>query len=117
MQDINWQDVGEEIVRIVQGLLRLDTRNPPGNEVLAAEYLHALLSSEGISGQIVGPSRDRATFVACLKGDGSARPRATSPAPDPALAAGHRLLAGADRPGRSPRSRQELSLPSPLHLG
>jgi acetylornithine deacetylase/succinyl-diaminopimelate desuccinylase-like protein len=74
MQDINWQDVGEEIVRIVQGLLRLDTRNPPGNEVLAAEYLHALLSSEGISGQIVGPSRDRATFVARLKGDGSARP-------------------------------------------
>jgi len=71
---INWQAVGEETVARVRDLLRLDTRNPPGNEIQAAEYLHALFEAEGIAGEIVGPSRERATFVARLKGDGSAPP-------------------------------------------
>src|SRR5690242_6307718 len=71
---INWQEVGEETVARVRDLLRLDTRNPPGNEIRAAEYLHALFAAEGISGAIVGPSPDRGTFIARLKGDGSAPP-------------------------------------------
>jgi acetylornithine deacetylase/succinyl-diaminopimelate desuccinylase-like protein len=71
---INWQEVGEETVTRLRGLLRLDTRNPPGNEIRAAEYLRALLEGEGISGEIVGPGRERGTFIARLKGDGSAPP-------------------------------------------
>ena len=73
-QSINWQDVGEETITNLRGLLRLDTRNPPGNEIRAAEYLRALLEAEGISGEIVGPSSDRGTFIARLKGDGSEPP-------------------------------------------
>jgi len=30
---------GDEVVAHLQNLLRLDTRNPPGNEYLAAHYL------------------------------------------------------------------------------
>src|SRR5947209_901086 len=71
---INWQEVGEETVTNLRGLLRLDTRNPPGNEIRAAEYLRDLLQAEGIPGEIVGPSKDRATYIARLKGDGSAPP-------------------------------------------
>lgn len=71
---INWQTVDEEIVALVRGLLRLDTRNPPGNEVRAAAYLQGLFEAEGIAGEIVGPSKDRGTFIARLKGDGSAPP-------------------------------------------
>lgn len=71
---IDWQAVGEETIARVRDLLRLDTRNPPGNEIRAAEYLRDLFEAEGISGEIVGPSRDRGTFVARLKGDGSAPP-------------------------------------------
>ena len=71
---INWQEVGEETVTRLRGLLRLDTRNPPGNEIRAAEYLRDLLATEGITGEIVGPSRDRGTFIARLTGDGSAPP-------------------------------------------
>ena len=67
-QSINWQEVGDETITNLQGLLRLDTRNPPGNEIRAAEYLRALLEAEGISGEIVGPSSDRGTFIARLKG-------------------------------------------------
>ncbi len=36
--------------------------------------MQALLATEGIAGEIVGPSTDRATFIARLKGDGSAPP-------------------------------------------
>src|SRR5260370_21936425 len=71
---INWQEVGKETVTRVRDLLRLDTRNQPVNEVRAAEYLRALFEAEGISGEIVGPSKDRGTFIARLKGDGSAPP-------------------------------------------
>ncbi len=71
---INWQEVGEETITYARDLLRLDTRNPPGHEVRAAEYLQALLATEGIAGEIVGPNTDRATFIARLKGDGSAPP-------------------------------------------
>ena len=74
MHSINWQDVGNETVSNLRGLLRLDTRNPPGNEIRAAEYLRSLLEAEGISGEIVGPSRDRGTFIARLKGNGSEPP-------------------------------------------
>lgn len=73
-QSINWQAVDGEIVALVRGLLQLDTRNPPGNEVRAAEYLQGLFEAEGIAGEIVGPSKDRGTFIARLKGDGSAPP-------------------------------------------
>jgi acetylornithine deacetylase/succinyl-diaminopimelate desuccinylase-like protein len=71
---IDWQAVGEETIAHLCDLLRLDTRNPPGHEVRAAEYLRNLFEAEGLSGEIVGPSRDRGTFVARLKGDGSALP-------------------------------------------
>ncbi len=73
-QTINWQDVGNETVANLQGLLRLDTRNPPGNEIRAAEYLRSLLETEGIAGEVVGPSNDRGTFIARLRGDGSEPP-------------------------------------------
>jgi acetylornithine deacetylase/succinyl-diaminopimelate desuccinylase-like protein len=73
-RSMNWQAVGEETIRRVRDLLRLDTRNPPGHERRAAAYLHALFEAEGIAGQIVGPSEDRRTFIARLRGDGSAPP-------------------------------------------
>ncbi len=63
-QRINWHEVGDETIATVRDLLRLDTRNPPGNEVRAATYLQALFASEGIPGEIVGPSQDRGTFIA-----------------------------------------------------
>ncbi len=72
--DIDWGVVGDEAVTHLRDLLRLDTRNPPGNETLAAEYLRRVLEQEGIACEIVGPAPDRGTIVARLKGDGSAPP-------------------------------------------
>ncbi|HLH61224.1 MAG TPA: M20/M25/M40 family metallo-hydrolase [Ktedonobacteraceae bacterium] len=71
---INWSVVEDEVITHLRNILRLDTRNPPGNEVRAAEYLREVLQADGIPGEIVGPSPDRGTIVARLKGDGSAPP-------------------------------------------
>src|SRR5947209_6312757 len=74
LRDINWDVVGDEVITYLRDILRLDTRNPPGNEIRAAEYLRGVLQREGIDSEIVGPSPDRGTIVARLKGDGSAPP-------------------------------------------
>ncbi|MDP9311348.1 MAG: peptidase M20, partial [Chloroflexota bacterium] len=71
---IDWQAAGDEVIEHFRALLRLDTRNPPGNEIRAAEYLREMLEREGIACEIVGPTPERATLVARLSGDGSAQP-------------------------------------------
>jgi acetylornithine deacetylase/succinyl-diaminopimelate desuccinylase-like protein len=65
---------GDEVVNHLRALLRLDTRNPPGNENLAADYLRNVLARDGIDSVTVGPSPDRASIVARLRGDESAPP-------------------------------------------
>src|SRR6266699_1264484 len=71
---INWNAVGDEVITHLRNILRIDTRNPPGNEIRAAEYIRDVLQQDGIASEIVGPSTDRGTIVARLKGDGSAPP-------------------------------------------
>jgi acetylornithine deacetylase/succinyl-diaminopimelate desuccinylase-like protein len=70
----DWDIVGKEVIERLRDLLRLDTRNPPGNETRAAEYLRDVLQKEGIDCTIVGPAPDRGTLIARLKGDGSEAP-------------------------------------------
>ena len=74
LRDNEWEAVGDEVITYVRNLLRLDTRNPPGNETRAAEYLRGILEREGIACEIVGPGPDRGTIVGRLKGDGSVPP-------------------------------------------
>src|SRR5690349_1132672 len=74
LRDINWDVVGDEVITYLRDILRIDTRNPPGNEIQAAEYLREVLQREEIACEIVGPSPDRGTIVARLKGDDSASP-------------------------------------------
>jgi acetylornithine deacetylase/succinyl-diaminopimelate desuccinylase-like protein len=50
-----------ETIRLFQGLIRIDTTNPPGNEGKAAEYLKAQFESNGIDCDVLGePSRENA---------------------------------------------------------
>ena len=68
------ETAGDEVVKHLRALLRLDTRNPPGNEHLAANYLRDVLARDGIASEIVGPSPDRASIIARIRGDGSRPP-------------------------------------------
>lgn len=48
-----------EAIRLFQGLIRIDTTNPPGNEGKAAEYLKTQFESNGIDCEVLGePGRE-----------------------------------------------------------
>ena len=94
-----------------QAVLRLDTSNPPGNEVVVVEYLKGVLDKEGIPGQVVGTYPKRPNLVARIKGNGKKRPL---------LIMGHSDTVTTDkRNGRTHRSadaRRRLRL-RPRHHG
>jgi len=59
----------EEAVTLLQGLLRLDTQTPPGNERLAADWIANVLHQEEILCDIVEAAPTRATIVSRLKAE------------------------------------------------
>jgi acetylornithine deacetylase/succinyl-diaminopimelate desuccinylase-like protein len=70
----DWPKVEEETMRHYQAVLRLDTRNPPGNEHLVVDYLKQVLDKEGIPSEVFASDPARSNIVARLKGNGSKRP-------------------------------------------
>jgi len=58
----------EEVTQLLQELVRLDTVNPPGNEIRAAEVLRDYLARQGIASQLLAREPDRANLVARLPG-------------------------------------------------
>lgn len=48
--------------------VRIDTTNPPGNELASAQFLQRVLARDGIEGQIVESAPGRACLIARLKG-------------------------------------------------
>ena len=67
-------DLGDDAVRHLQALLRIDTTNPPGNETPAAEYLAQLFVAANIEPKLLGMTPERMNVVARLKGDGGKPP-------------------------------------------
>lgn len=70
----NWNEVRDLVCTQLQNLVRIDTTNPPGNEVRAAEYLAGILKSEGIEPLVLESAPGRGNLVARLKGDGRGAP-------------------------------------------
>jgi acetylornithine deacetylase/succinyl-diaminopimelate desuccinylase-like protein len=70
----DWPKIEDETMRHYQAVLRLDTRNPPGNEHVVAEYVKEVLDKDGIAAQIVGSDPNRTNVIARLKGNGRKRP-------------------------------------------
>ena len=63
-----------DTVNHLKNLIRINTVNPPGNEIRAVNYLKNIFDEEDIPCDIVEPSPGRASLVARLKGDGSLKP-------------------------------------------
>jgi acetylornithine deacetylase/succinyl-diaminopimelate desuccinylase-like protein len=70
----DWKAVDQETLRHFQALVRLDTSNPPGNEIRAVEYLRGVLEREGIEVRTFAKDPQRPNLVARLKGSGAKRP-------------------------------------------
>lgn len=69
-----WPRIEDEVMRHFQAILRTDTQNPPGNELLAVEYLKKVLEAEGIAVKTFALEPDRPNLVARIKGSGKKRP-------------------------------------------
>jgi len=68
------QELSQSAVQLLTALVKIDTSNPPGNEIKAAEYIRNVLKSEGIDSEIVESAPGRANLIARLKGNGSKKP-------------------------------------------
>ncbi len=71
---VPWDALASEGTRILSDYLRINTTNPPGNELLAARFLKEILDHEGIEAHILdtvelGPNR--ANLYARLRGNGT----------------------------------------------
>jgi acetylornithine deacetylase/succinyl-diaminopimelate desuccinylase-like protein len=73
-QQPDWAALENEMMQHYQAVLRIDTRNPPGNEHLAVEYLKGVFDHEGVPAQIFALDSNRSNIVARLKGNGRKRP-------------------------------------------
>lgn len=65
----------EEVLEVARALIRFDTSNAPGfpgNETLAAAYLHEYLTDAGVDCELVARDPHRANLVARIPGTGEA---------------------------------------------
>jgi acetylornithine deacetylase/succinyl-diaminopimelate desuccinylase-like protein len=71
---IAWPPYQDETAQLMHEYLRINTSNPPGNELAAAEFFHRLFERAGIPNTIYFYAPGRADFYAVIKGDGTLRP-------------------------------------------
>ncbi len=71
---IKWNAYQDEAVGLMQEYLRIDTSNPPGNELKTADFFHQLFDKAGIENTVYEYAPGRANIYAVLKGDGTLRP-------------------------------------------
>jgi acetylornithine deacetylase/succinyl-diaminopimelate desuccinylase-like protein len=55
-------------------MIRINTVNPPGNEIGVARYLEGVLMAEGIECCLLEPAQGRGAIVARLRGNGARQP-------------------------------------------
>ena len=73
---IDWPTIEREGVALLRDYLRVNSTNPPGNELEAARFLRDFLGKQGIEAQILDTAElgaGRANLYARVKGDGSKR--------------------------------------------
>lgn len=70
----DWPRIEEETMRHFQAILRMDTSDPPGQELPAVEYLKGVLEREGIEVKTFALDPKRPNLVARLRGTGAKRP-------------------------------------------
>jgi acetylornithine deacetylase/succinyl-diaminopimelate desuccinylase-like protein len=73
---VDWNAIARESQTVLGDYLRVNTTNPPGNELLAARFLKQILDREGIEAQILDTTElgsNRANLYARLRGNGAKR--------------------------------------------
>lgn len=55
-------------IRLLQEYVRIDTSNPPGNEIAGARFLADVLARNGVGAEIIEPAPGRASLYARIRG-------------------------------------------------
>jgi len=71
---IDWPAAQQEALDLFIKYLKIDTTNPPGNEIRAAQFFADICQREGIEHKVFEPFPGRGTLWARVRGDGSKRP-------------------------------------------
>jgi acetylornithine deacetylase/succinyl-diaminopimelate desuccinylase-like protein len=70
----NWDALTQEAGRLLSEYIRIDTTNPPGNELPAARFLERVLAQGGIGATLYRTAENRGNLLARLPGTGRAQP-------------------------------------------
>jgi acetylornithine deacetylase/succinyl-diaminopimelate desuccinylase-like protein len=70
-QTADWKQVEAEALKTLQGYVRINTSNPPGDVTKAADYLSDILTREGIEVKRYESGPGRSIILARLKGNGT----------------------------------------------
>jgi acetylornithine deacetylase/succinyl-diaminopimelate desuccinylase-like protein len=76
VRPVDWAAMQGEATEVLRQYLRINTTNPPGNEMETARFLKEFLEKEGIEAQVLDTvelGKGRANLYARLKGNGSKR--------------------------------------------
>lgn len=68
---LDWKALEEEAVSWLSRYIRINTTNPPGNEIKAAQFFKEIFDREGIEARIIESAPGRGNIYARLRGDGS----------------------------------------------
>lgn len=71
---MDWDQLLKEAIQYLQDYIRIDTVNPPGNEIEGARFFKRIFERESIHCEIFEPSPKRGNLIAILKGSGERRP-------------------------------------------
>jgi acetylornithine deacetylase/succinyl-diaminopimelate desuccinylase-like protein len=87
-QEPDWAAASRETLANLQAMIRLNSVNPPGNELQVARFMEAQLGAAGIETHLFEPTPGRGALVARLRGNGSRQP---------VLIMGHMDVVGVER--------------------
>jgi acetylornithine deacetylase/succinyl-diaminopimelate desuccinylase-like protein len=74
LSDGEWEGALWDTVAHLQALIRLDTVNPPGDEIRVARYLDDVLRGAHIETTLLEPAPGRGAVIGRIPGSGGARP-------------------------------------------
>jgi acetylornithine deacetylase/succinyl-diaminopimelate desuccinylase-like protein len=66
-----WKTLEDEAVSLLSRYIQIDTTNPPGNEIKAAQFFKEIFDREGIEARIIESAPGRGNIYARLKGTGA----------------------------------------------
>jgi acetylornithine deacetylase/succinyl-diaminopimelate desuccinylase-like protein len=72
--DIVWADVERQATEFLSAYVQIDTTNPPGNEIKAAQFLADHFRQAGIDAETFEAAPGRGSVLARLQGSGGGRP-------------------------------------------